>query len=275
MLCKPIEDNPTFRKMTVGYKVTKYSTRIQEDGTSLRSSPCTCAFHVWNRCLELWTKEELYTEGYLKSGKYPNKYDSAFKRKAHFSSEMKFAQAKAETKSYLKSIRELSGLMTGYRTEDLSSGRLTFVKIRRSRTSIKMESAARLSALSQGHQPEPNLLFADDDIVPPQGGTGEVTPKPDVTQTAHQKLFSSVKPEPEPNNSPTTAREMMIETLNHYQKDGMIPDDMKTTTSKLLEWLNNTPEAENNQEFWPKAINILKSIDSKIPEEGRLNHNLY
>jgi len=268
MLCKPMEDNPTFRKMTVGYKVTKYATRIQEDGNPLRSSPCTCAYHVWNRCLELWTKEELYTEGYSKPGKYPNKYDSTFKRKAHFSGEMKFAQAKAETKSYLKSIRELACIMTGYRQEDLISGSLYFVKIRRSRGSIKMETAARLSAFSQGKQieaPEPNLLFADDTTIEPER-THPPEKKPEKTNPIPPK---------QPEESPGTMREMMIKTLEHYQSDSMIPDDLATTVPKILTWLNNSPNAEDDNEFWPKAISMLKLIDSKIPEEGRFDHKLY
>lgn len=261
MLCKSIEEPPTFRKMTVGYTVTKYATRLQEDGTPLRSSPCTCAFHVWNRCMELWNKEETYTEGYSKQGKYPNKYDNKFKRKSHFSSEMKFAQAKAETKSYLKAIRELAGLMTGYRQEDLISGRLSFVKIRRSHGSIKMETAARLAALSQGKQieaPEPNLLFADEPET--------------IPETAHQKLFSGeLKSEPLPD----TAREMLIKTLNHYLSDDLVGDNNKDTAKNIISWLESTPEAENDEKFWPKALNILKEIENNIPDEGKIDHKLY
>jgi len=272
MLCKSIEDEPLFRKMTVGYRVTKYATRIQEDGTPLRSSPCTCAFHVWNRCLELWEKEEVYTEGYTKKGKYPNKYDSKFKRKSHFASEMKFAQAKAETKSYLKAIRELAGLMTGYRQEDLISGRLSFVKIRRSHGSIKMETAARLAALSQGKQleaPEPNLLFADEpqqEIKPEPKPELENKPEP----TAHRQLFSG---DHEP--LPATAREMLIKTLNHYLSDGLIGDNNKETAKNIIEWLNNTPEAESDPKFWPKALSILKEIETNIFDEGKIDHKLY
>ncbi len=58
MLMLGMTEVPTVRKMTVGRSVTKFSTRMQEDGTPRTSSPCNAEYNVWDRCLEEWAKEE-------------------------------------------------------------------------------------------------------------------------------------------------------------------------------------------------------------------------
>lgn len=146
MLCKPMDAEPNYREMVVGKRVTKRSFVIQDDGTERWSSSCTTEYNVWERCMELWSKEESYTNGYTKQGQYSNKYETMYQRRAHFDSEMKFAQAKAETKSNLKTIRELAGMMTGFSKSDLTTGFLIFSRVRRSMDSLKVEAAANLAA---------------------------------------------------------------------------------------------------------------------------------
>ena len=82
-------------------------------------------------------------------------------RRSHFDSEMKFAHAKAESKAYLKTIRELAGMPTGFQSADLTSGKMLFARIRRSKAVLKMETAARISAMSRGieSQPAKAMLF--------------------------------------------------------------------------------------------------------------------
>lgn len=264
MAMKPIDAEPTYRKMKVGAKVVKYATRIQEDGTPLRSSQCTIEFNVWDRCLELWSKEEMYTDGYTKSSKYPNKYDTPHKRKAHFQSEMKFAHAKAETKAYLKAIRELAGLMTGYKTEDLKDGILIFSKIRRSREVLRMETAARLQAISRGNGSTATaMLFGDTapESLPDITTEPEPEPEPDI--------FDAEPGDPEKSN-----QDKFIAALNEYIKNDLIVSEQSDTAMKLLNWLTGTPDAENSN-IWSKAIKKLEIIEQKIPEEGRVDHNLY
>lgn len=269
MLCKPIEESPTYRKMNVGRSVTKFSTILQEDGTVLRSSPCTIEFNVWERCCELWSKEELATKGYadIKTGKfkyfnkdkfgdyykvgdytYEAKYNNKYKRRAHFDSEMKFAHAKCETKAHLKTIRELAGLATGYKKDDLKSGYLIFSKVRRSRSILKAESAARLQALSGG-----------------------------VVEQGQTKLFSEPEPmqiedittEPEP-----TKREEFISTLNVYIDTDIIAKEYQEVANKVLSWLIENEDAEEKK-FWTLSLEKFKMIEAKIPEQGRIKHSLY
>jgi len=145
MLRKAMDASPTTRKMVVGKRVTKQSFVIQDDGTERHSSLCTTEYNVWERCMELWSKEEAFTDGYTKEGKFPTKYDTMYKRRAHFDAEMKFAQPKAETKANLKTIRELAGMMTGFAPDDLKTGFLIFSRVRRSSDSLKVEAAAMMS----------------------------------------------------------------------------------------------------------------------------------
>jgi len=280
MLMKSLVEEPTFRKMIVGRKVVKYSTKIQEDGTLLRSSPCTSEYNVWERCKLDWSKEELDSDGYqnITTGsyeyfgksvygdyytkgkyKYPVKYNTTLKRQHHFDSEMKFAHAKAETKANLKAIRELASLVTGFHESELKTGYLIFAKIRRSRKVMKMETAARLTAISHGQQPgsaESDLLF---------DATPEALPEPTITAAEED-----TPPPPE-----KTATERMIFSLEYYRSNDLIPKDLLKTTKDLQDWLSSNPKAEQHATFWPKAITFLKSVEDVLPQETRFTHNLY
>lgn len=297
MMCLPLDHQPTIRKILVGKRVTKYSTVIEEDGTLRRSSPCTCEYNVWERCLELWSKEEVETNGYdpkiVKNGEYESfgkkvfgphymkgqyayamKYDSPYKRKAHFDSEMKFAQPKAETKAHEKTIRELAGLMTGYTKEDLKDGCLVFAKVRRSALVLKLETAARVDAIRNGigqdKRPQ-ELLFG------PAGDGGKIPP--DIT------VASAVMPEedhadfPAPSDIPPpvekTKREQMLTVLKEYKTQGIVPSADKEAVDNMISWLEKEPAAETKTSFWDKCILNLKKIEDAIPEIGRMKHRLY
>jgi len=271
MLCKPIDEPPIVRRMTVGRKVVKYSTRLQEDGTLIKSSACTSEYNTWERCLETWSKEEQYTEGYTKQSKYPPKYDSSFKRRAHFHAELKFAHAKAETKAHMKTIRELAGLMTGYTPTDLKDGRLIFAKVRRSREVLRMETAARLQAMSKGIQiagsEAKNLLYGPEDKVEESIAQQEPEPETEIID-----FPSSGESATEPEVK--TRRETMIEVLQHYKDEALIVESYAESADRIIKWLKSDNDAEKNTTYWPKAVTILHGIEEKIPEEGRLSHGI-
>jgi len=279
MLLKPMEDESTYRKMKVGAKVVKYATRFQEDGTTLRSSPCTSEFNVWERCQELWAKEENYTEGYTKPPKYPNKYDTKYKRRMHFQSELKFAHAKAETKAYMKAIRELAGLMTGYQTQDLKDGRLIFAKVRRSREVLRMETAARLQGMSKGNKAEETVQKLFGEPVDRVAENLENKHQPETgqqeTEEPQQETFN-IPTEPETETEPKKSkREHLIAILKNYREADLIVEEYANSADNIIKWLSNNEDAENNTTYWPKAIRILQDIEAKIPEEGKILHNLY
>jgi len=269
MLRKPMDAEPTYRRMTVGRSVSKQSSRLMEDGSLIFSSVCTAEYNAYERCLELWSKEEMYTDGYAKKGKYDNKYDSPYRRRAHFDAEMKHAHAKAETKSHTKTIRELAGLPTGFRPEDLTSGVMIFARVRRSREVLQMETAARLSAISQGHQPgeqATRMLFGP--TVVENENTPEQEPEP-------QNVTPEFPPTTEPQQPPKkTKREELISVLQYYQKENLVTPDMADTVVNVLAWLDGAKDAESQSEWWAKAVSILKTVEGKVPEEGRLTHNL-
>jgi hypothetical protein len=269
MLCRDEDELPTMRNKIVGRTVTKQSYVIEEDGTKRYSSPCTVSYNAWERCLEDWFKEERWTEGYTippKYGKY--KYDNKFKRKLHFQGELKFAQAKAETKAYEKTIRELAGLMTGYATQDLQSGKLTFAKVRRSKEDLNLERAARLQAISKGNEPE-SLLF-------------EPEPEPEQADDPVQVTFSpepESKPGPEPEKKsepePVSLSEQLTHILRSYLSESMVPEQFENAAGSIVEWLSSGNNLEDNETAKNKAIKILKDIETTIPEQGRFEHEIY
>lgn len=251
MLMKPIDAPPTYRRMTVGRSVSKRSSRLMEDGSLLWSSLCTAEYNVWERCMELWSKEESYTDGYKKPAKYDNKYDNQYKRRAHFDSEMKFAHAKAETKAYVKSIRELAGMPTGYSTADLAPGKFVFARIRRSKMVLKMETAARISAISRGQVPQSApALFAPEEPI-----------YDDIPVT---------EPEPEPEKKETHIIALFEEYLPNIADLGLAEEAQKT-----LDWLKTQEDPKAKPKFYAKALDNLKRIEDAIPEAFRIQHNLY
>jgi len=254
MLCKSMEEPPTFRQMIVGRSVSKRSSRIQEDGTSIWSSLCTSEYNVWERCMELWSKEESYCDGYSVASKYPPKYDSKYKRRAHFDSEMKFAHAKAETKAHLKTVRELAGLPTGYKPADLTSGVMVFSRIRRSRETLKLETAARLQAISTGGQSR--QLFS----LPP---AENIEPSPEIIA---EDIPEDIAPEHE---IPVLARALM-----QYLDDVTDPE-IKGRMDNAIKWIESDPEYEANTRYYQRSIELLKLIEKDVPKEMRFAHTLY
>ena len=257
MLLKPMTDAPTYQKKNVGRSVSKQSSRMMEDGTQRFSSLCTAEYNVWERCLELWSKEESYTDGYSKPGQYPNKYDSAFKRRAHFDAEMKFAHAKAESKAYLKSIRELAGMPTGYKKDDLTSGEMVFARVRRSSQVLKMETAARLTAISNGvsQQPAMKQLFAPSQIDDP---AMDIPDDPPIQQEAF------------------VAEATMLDVYTFYLDESLITDDkLLESANATVNWMRSDPKYQENAKYYARALENLKKIEELIPEQFKTHHILY
>jgi len=278
-------DTPLFQKIVVGYRCRKFSTVMEEDGTIRKSSVCTIDYNVWNRVSEWWANEEKATKGYStvidgeftaynkkkkglhymkeyngKSYATETKYQTKWDRKSCFFGELKFAMQKAETKAHEKTIRELAGLMTGYRAEDLTLGRLIFAKVRRSREILQAESAAHLSAISQGRGEPIDLLFGKTDTIPEfKGVTGAGTaPKSIIKETVS----------PEPVKSP---KQIFMNVIDKYKSN--IDENLVDRTEDLMKWLEKEEAPEKN-ENWRHALAHLKKIEESIPEEYRVKHGL-
>lgn len=275
MLCKPMDAPPTYQKIKVGHSVTKYSTVIEEDGTLRRSSPRQSFFNVWERCLELWSKEEMYTEGYSKPGKYGYKYDTRFKRRAHFDSEMKFAQAKADTKAHTKTVRELAGLPTGFKPQDLASGSFVFAKVRRSKEILKLESAARVDALRRGIEPgrQPAAMLFGPEIIEHDEPAVTMTYAPDVSEPDPVQDVDPAQ-EPKPAKPQHTKREEFISVLGAYLDGFQVPADLTTSAEAAKKWLSDTPDAETNEAYWRKCLKTLELIEAALPEQNRIVHRI-
>jgi hypothetical protein len=290
-----IGEAPNMVRAKVGARVRKYSSVMQEDGTFRKSDVCTSEYNVYERCCELWSKEEADTNGYtveIKDGEYtafdkkfygPHyykgkyayglKYRTQYQRQAHFDAEMKFAHAKAETKAHLKTIRVLAGLMTGYKKEDLTSGVLIFMKIRRSRAVLKMETGARLAAMSRGEigsTPQVALFgatAAPQDTQPPEQG-------PNVEDAVSERVDDdSPFGAPQPPVEKKDPREEYIAVLNNYYPK-KIADTKQGKAKTILDWASKNKECTGHKD-WPQAIAFLKEIESELPDEFRIDHKLY
>jgi hypothetical protein len=265
---------PNMVKMNVGRIVKKYSVILKEDGTERRSSICSVSYNAYERCSIAWSDEEQATNGYtveIKNGKYQIKdkdfwgeyymrgsyafgikYRTRWQRQAHFDNEMKFAGAKAESKAHGKTIRELAGLMTGYKKEDLKDGFLVFVRIQRSSQILKLETAARLSAMSKEWE-RPKLF----DIP----GKVEFLPEPKSVESSEKPVSIDIKG-------------CLISTINAYINNKSIHPDDIPDAKRIVEWAERQTIHPNESQYWPNVIDTLNLIESKIPGEGRISHGL-
>lgn len=256
---------PQLVNYPVGYEVVKQGSVLQEDGTERISDPAIIVYNVFERCNELWTKEESATDNYKNVTVASNgakmytaynkqqacKYDSQAKRLAHLASEMKFAEAKASIKARNLVIRTLCGLQTGYNIEQLRNGCFYIGKILRSNFAIKSEHAARLAGLSKG------AVMADNASDELYGYTGYTEIPEDVIPS--ETLIET------PTESVTVLdRDTVIRKIGKYLEFNLVPSDKKESAINMLAWLENTPNAEENQKFWNRAIDVLTEIESNI-----------
>ena len=256
---------PQLVNYPVGYEVVKQGSVLQEDGTERISDPAIIIYNVFERCNELWTKEESATDNYKNVTVSSNgtklytaynkqqacKYDSQAKRLAHLASEMKFAEAKASIKARNLVIRTLCGLQTGYNIEQLKSGCFYIGKILRSNFAIKSEHAARLAGLSKG------AVMADNASDELYGYTGYTEIPEDVTPG--ETLIET------PAEAVTILdRDTVIRKIGKYLEFNLVPSDKKDSAVNMLAWLESAPNAEENQKFWNRAVDVLAEIESNI-----------
>ena len=257
---------PQLVNYPVGYEVVKQGSVLQEDGTERISDPAIIIYNVFERCNELWTKEESATDNYKNvtvssngtklytayNKQQPCKYDSQAKRLAHLASEMKFAEAKASIKARNLVIRTLCGLQTGYNIDQLKNGCFYIGKILRSNFAIKSEHAARLAGLSKGASIADN---ASDELYGYTGYTevpaNEVSPAETLIETTSEEVN-------------ILDRETVIRKISKYLEFNLVAEDKKESAINMLAWLESAPNAEENQKFWNRAIDVLTEIESNI-----------
>lgn len=256
---------PQLVNYPVGYEVVKQGSVLQEDGTERISDPAIIVYNVFERCNELWTKEESATDNYKNVTISSNgtklytaynkqqacKYDSQAKRLAHLASEMKFAEAKASIKARNLVIRTLCGLQTGYNIEQLKNGCFYIGKILRSNFAIKSEHAARLAGLSKG------AVMADNASDELYGYTG-------YTEIPEDVIPSETLIETPAEAVTVLDRDTVIRKIGKYLEFNLVPSDKKDSAINMLAWLESAPNAEENQKFWNRAIDVLAEIESNI-----------
>ena len=259
---------PQLVNYPVGYEVVKQGSVLQEDGTERISDPAIILYNVFERCNELWTKEESATDNYKNvtvstngtklytayNKQQPCKYDSQAKRLAHLAAEMKFAEAKASIKARNLVIRTLCGLQTGYSLEQLKNGCFYIGKILRSNFAIKSEHAARLAGLSRGA----TVDTASDELYGYSGYTevpsNDVSPAETLIETASEEVN-------------VLDRETVIRKIGKYLEFNLVPESNKESAVNMLAWLEGNANAEENTRFWDRAVNVLSEIEASINPE--------
>ena len=289
LLCKKLEDPPIMQKKIVGMRVTKVGFTLEIDGTLKPSLPCTVDFNVWNRCCNEWAKEEEKTNGYDKSiqkampngnvyyelefydkakrktvpYKFFPKYNTKYKRNAHFEKLKLFDQRNADTKSKNVVVRTVVGMPTGFSEEELKEGYFIVYRICRSREILKLETAANLARISQGGEPSPagNALFGKTAVLEIDGAI-EDTAEPEI--------------EPDPFDMEDVTPTPEEELLGIFQSYKVTIKDDKSMDA-VIAWLEKKPDntATNYQRGWDKAIGILKNIEKQIDISQLVDHKFY
>lgn len=299
MLCKGLEEEPTVRKMIVGYAATKSGKIMQDDGTYHKTDPCTVQYNAWERVTRLWADEEAACNGYdqsiCKDGKYiyfgkekwgkyyqqgkycyPIKYATKWDRQKSFKEELLFAQRKADTKARNIVIQVGSGMKKNYSKSDLAEGCLYFHRIKRSEKMQKMVTAAQLSAIANGKSTgleASNDLFGEDSYTP-DNGPDDVTPNdPDI------KVDFDLTDERDPwdTEPDQEAEDDIFKIFEHYFNEGLIVDaKLKSSVEKALPWLSNFggdhPFKDAKPESKVKVIGLLKAVEAQIPEDQKIVH---
>jgi hypothetical protein len=253
---------PTIMKMKVGYKCTKTGATLGDDNTPIVRTHSK-SFNAWDKCCKIWAKEEMYTEGYSKPSKYPNKYDTKWKRRMHFQKMLEHAWAVVDTQSWLKCIRDCACMLTAYTPEQLKEGKFYWIKIRRSEAIRKLETAARLDAIRNGGK-SPALTAAQ----PREIAAPEATAAPDDF-TLEAEVVQDEPPK-------LTEREQMHKDLTEWLDKGLIPkaittlsdikDELPKYVSKIIAFLA-VIDAEKQVDRWKKAQRVHKEIKVTIPEK--------
>jgi hypothetical protein len=243
---------PVIQKKKVGYTVKRSGTVIQDDGTT-RACSHIGIFNAWDECTNLWATEEKWTEGYSKKGKYDNKYQSKWNRRLHFQEQLDKSPRMADSTSWLKCIRDLAGLKTGFTKEDLKEGKFYFAKIRRSEMVRKAETAARLACIAGGVQQQ------------------QIESPYEAPAAPQQPMTVTIVPEPEPVQDP---RQTFIGNLEVYLLQGLVPADLVDVAGKIKDWLNGHADAVQDA-WWSEAVKRLKAIEDRIPAELRIGHKIY
>ncbi len=263
LLCKRLEDPPIIQKTVLGMRETKVGYTLEIDGTRKPCLPCTVDFNAWNRCVKAWSSEEEKTNGYDKSiektmdngNVYYNmeyydkkekkkksyklfpKYNTKYKRNAHFEDLKLFDQRNADTKSKNVVIRTIVGMPTGFSKEDLKEGYFIVYRICRSREILKLESAAHLTRISQGGEPSPaaNLLFGPED-------EAIVVDEPAIIISTDAIV---IEPTPE---------EELLGIFQSYVNLKELPDDEKRTAENVIRFLESNPDKDDSYDRLYKKV---------------------
>jgi hypothetical protein len=294
LLMLPIESPPTIRLMEVGVRVSKRGKVLSEDGTYWPSSLYTKEENFWDDALKAWLQEEEDSENYKKkkwtktfNGKtydYYAKYDTVIRRRKSLLDFKNHALAKADTKSWVKVIRYLAGISNGFATEDLKSGKFTFCKIVKSKTVIKLETAARIDAIRNGRSGDIEAIggnvYNDFQIEAPQPHKIG----PEVFGVDSFSTIEESEPEPESFGAAPPPTELSFADKSETEKREFLKKILESYLAgpnlEVLEKIQHAvPVIESTIKDYLKSdingiISIVKTIEEK-PGIIKIDHDIF
>ena len=247
MLMKPFGSEPTMRNIITSARVTKQSKVLCEDGNFRLSSPESNEFDFFTRACLDFVSEEDKTNNYTTGKKEYYRYNAPKKREKRYLELKKFAIQQAETKAFCKTIRVLAGLPTGFETKDLKDGKLVFIKFIKSKRLQKMETAARLQAISQGKtgmiEDMSGQLFGTPEIEAPISDNFDNQDIPPVPPPRHPEKKNPFKDQikPKTKQQPKDEKTKIKEIIKAYveKKDDNPNYKILENTQGALDYIRN------------------------------------
>lgn len=272
ILMKSFDSEPTMRKMIIAARVTKQSKILCEDGTWRLCAPETNEFNFFDRACIDFINEEEKTNEYKSGKKEYYRYNSVIKRRKRLLDLKKFAVQQAETKAFCKTVRVLAGLPTGFDTEDLKDGKFAFMKFIKSKRLQKLETAARLQAISQGKtgdiQNTGALLFGPDQDNQQVDNDTQQTSSPPPPRHSEKNPFtdSELKQEIKPVDEKKKIRDILEEYYNNNEKAISKVSNAKET---IYNYISKYEKIEVK-----KLKEMLKKVENGIPGIVKIEHDI-
>lgn len=144
-------------KKTAGVRCVKQGKRRRPDGTWQLSSPCSYVFN-WNDRAELDILADAEKEPNKQKYHFPNNPDKQRReQRKHILELKKFADQRASTGAELMVIRELTGMETSFKKEDIQKGQIVVSQIVESEELQRAKAKATIDNIRLGGQVAQNI----------------------------------------------------------------------------------------------------------------------
>ena len=118
---------------------------------------------------------------------------------------------------------------------------------------LKSEHAARLAGLSKNTGATEELY-------------GYTTPQEEPLPITESFDIAPEEPETVPV-VPALNRELAIKKIEKYFEFNLVDESKKESAQNLLNWLKSDTEAEKNERYWARAVEVIAQIESELSSD--------